>query len=120
MKKSAPWFKQKTYGYGWIPATIHGWIVLGVYLVSVVSLSVWKAPQLEAETTTWIFLHYVLPVSVLTAALIVLSYLKGEKPEWRWGELRGQKALVPNFILINIIILLLIFIFAVVLLKDLN
>ncbi|MGD8809230.1 MAG: hypothetical protein PVG24_06475 [Gammaproteobacteria bacterium] len=72
------WFAAKRYGIGWtMPATWQGWLVLLVYL---------------ALLTGGLFLlsesPYRLPyILVITAALIAVIALKGEKPvRWRWGK----------------------------------
>jgi hypothetical protein len=29
------WFRTRSYGWGWSPVTVEGWLVLGVFLVGV-------------------------------------------------------------------------------------
>jgi len=76
------WFKRKLYGWGWTPAKWQGWAVIGVYiaLVLIVSFSIG-----ETFTTKEMVIERVLPVVLLTAILIRLCYVKGEKPMWQWG-----------------------------------
>lgn len=66
-----PWFKRKTYGWGWTPSTWQGWAVLALYLFGAVKgfVSVFAPGFL-----------------LLTAALIAVCYLTGEKPRWQWGK----------------------------------
>lgn len=83
-KQKTLWFKAKNYGYGWYPATWQGWTVLLVWvalfagIVSSLNLlypTGWLAPILS-----------VLIGSLLTAALIAISWKMGERPQWRWGQ----------------------------------
>ena len=73
------WFPAKRYGWGWgLPATWQGWAVLLVYLALVLG-----GIPLHSTRGTLVYVAYVL---VLTAALIVICWLTGERPRWRWGE----------------------------------
>jgi hypothetical protein len=79
MQKKTLWFKAKSYGWGWTPVTWQGWAVIGVYIGLLVLMmtrrdAVWQLPA----------------VVLLTGALISISYLTGEKPEWRWGRKRKE------------------------------
>lgn len=75
------WFKAKRYGWGWYPATWQGWAVLAIYLVVVIA----SIPALDDSTGEPSVAYYVL-VLLATANLIFISYRKGEKPRWRWGD----------------------------------
>ncbi len=72
------WFPAKRYGWGWgIPCAWQGWVVLIVWL-----LLLWGGTFLVREHPVF-FITYTL---VLSVALIVICYRKGEKPKWRWGK----------------------------------
>ncbi len=76
------WFKRKLYGWGWTPATWQGWSIIFLYLVLVILLALTidkNSPGKEVMFT------FVLPVVLLTIALIRVCYRKGEKPKWQWG-----------------------------------
>lgn len=79
MKTNHPtfWFAAKRYGYGWgLPVRWQGWAVLGTYLALIYGGSLVFSPR-DAG-----FLAYLV---VLTALLIVIVVVKGEKPlRWRW------------------------------------
>lgn len=79
-----PWFVTKKYGWGWAPATWQGWAVLALFVVLTVAYATWVDGAARSEPeSTWLFL----PVAfVLTVVLIVVCYLTGEKPRWRWGK----------------------------------
>ena len=80
MGNSRVWFKAKTYGWGWGPATTwQGWLVYACYVGLVVASSVVFRPDHAP-------LAFVLAIVGLTTALLGVCLLKGEKPAWRWGE----------------------------------
>ena len=82
---SEPWFKNKRYGWGWYPANGKGWAVIGLWLVGFIAM--FSRGDIAMRSTNDALVGSVLPALVLTAILIVVSYVKGEKPEWRWkGE----------------------------------
>ena len=78
------WFKAKTYGWGWTPATWEGWAVIGVYALLLIAIL--KRADLVVRTARETLLEVTLPILVMTAVLIGISYWKGEPPRWRWGQ----------------------------------
>ena len=72
------WFPAKTYGYGWgFPTCWQGWVVLISYTALIMI-----APYIFTPTEV----AYYIFVGVLTAALIIICYKKGEPTSWRWGK----------------------------------
>jgi len=79
-KETRYWFPAKTYGWGWgLPSVWQGWVTLVLYL-SLITLSVYFFPP---EEQLVLFLFSVILLSVL---LIVICWVKGEPPKWRWGK----------------------------------
>jgi len=77
------WFKAKTYGWGWTPATWQAWLVMLLYIAAVAaSAFIFLRPGLGRAG--WI--GYGAAIVVATALLIVVCYKTGEKPRWRWGQ----------------------------------
>lgn len=76
------WFKRRRYGYGWYPATWHGWLTVAVYIVFL-TISAFLLP---VHPDNLLMLYYMLFVFSSTILLIVISYVKGPKPKWRWGK----------------------------------
>lgn len=74
MKKKL-WFKAKDYGWGWYPITWQGWFTLILYTV-----------YLIFGTTPTLPVYYMIEVLSSTTILILICFLTGEKPEWRWGK----------------------------------
>ena len=79
------WFAKKTYGWGWTPVTWQGWATVVIYVLLVTLFSFMineEASNLENE----LIFKSLIPIAVLTALLIYISYKKGEKPGWQWGK----------------------------------
>ena len=80
MSNSRPWFKAKTYGWGWgLANTWQGWLTYAGY-VALVAASAALFPPGRGP------LAFALAVGGLTAALVGICFLKGEPPRWRWGR----------------------------------
>ena len=80
MKATSYWFPAKTHGWGWgFPSTWQGWVVLVVYVV----LMIGGIPVIQPEVHPEL---YVLYSTVVSCALLVVCWLKGEPPRWRWGN----------------------------------
>ena len=77
------WFKNKTYGWGWTPASWEGWVVLFTYLASVV----WIFRDIDSRSHSGsdTLIGFFVPMIAMTAVLIFIAYRTGEKPEWRWA-----------------------------------
>ncbi|MBX4211103.1 hypothetical protein KW783_04005 [Candidatus Parcubacteria bacterium] len=71
------WFKSKRFGWGWYPSSWEGWISVLVYVVAL-----FKGIILINHDSVFFIVY----VAVVTALLIWLCYVKGEKPRWRWGR----------------------------------
>lgn len=78
------WFVRKTYGYGWVPGTWEGWLVLGVYTGGLISIimNIDHAPLANGGE----LVDFLLPALLFTVALLLITVIKGEKPRWQWGE----------------------------------
>jgi uncharacterized membrane protein YhaH (DUF805 family) len=78
------WFKAKTYGYGWYPATWQGWLMILLWVV-LLGLNAWRLMSTDmppVENTV----EFVAETLAMTAVLIYISYKTGEPPRWRWGK----------------------------------
>lgn len=77
LPKDQVWFPMKTYGWGWgFPCRWQGWVVLAGFVGAMIAGSplVGKAP-----------FAYVGYGFSLLGVLIVICWIKGERPRWRWG-----------------------------------
>lgn len=81
------WFKAKRYGWGWTPIAWEGWLAITVYVVLFVHI-MRNIIALDNEgrfVGIWITISFG-RIFLITAALLLVCYLKGEKPSWHWGE----------------------------------
>lgn len=77
------WFKNKTYGWGWTPATWQGWVVVLVFLglMGLLAMNIDEKDSLEN-----LVFSYFLPLALMLGVLFLIAYKKGEKPRWQWGD----------------------------------
>lgn len=74
------WFPAKRYGWGWgFPVCWQGWLVMLGYIACIVG----SIPLLKQPSGGLIF---AVIVPVATIALVVICWIKGEPPRWRWGD----------------------------------
>lgn len=77
--KKGYWFPAKRYGWGWgFPVTWQGWATSTLWLAIVVSARIRFIPG----SIGW----FLAVVVAATALLLLVCYLKGEPPSWRWGD----------------------------------
>jgi len=74
------WFPAKKFGWGWgLPSVWQGWVTIIFYLGSIPLIIYFFPPEEN-------FVLFIFSTSVLTALLIVVCWVKGEPPKWRWGK----------------------------------
>ncbi len=78
------WFKAKRYGWGWYPSSLEGWLVLGLYVILEVSSFIRIDSKSHSVSDTLI--NFIPLTLLLSIILILICYLKGEKPKWNWGD----------------------------------
>jgi hypothetical protein len=79
LERKKLWFKRRRFGWGWVPITTAGWLVVLAYLMAVVFfLAAFE------RTGSQIILYVGLIIS--TALLTLVCWSKGESPKWQWGN----------------------------------
>lgn len=74
------WFPAKRFGWGWgLPVRWQGWACLAVYVVGIALVLHFFGPGREPGLR-------MAGLGLLTLALFVMFWLKGERPGWRWGK----------------------------------
>jgi hypothetical protein len=74
------WFPAKRYGCGWgFPLVWQGWVVLALFVILIAGGAIFLLPS----GGPLFFVGYVIALIVL---LVIVCWLKGEPPRWRWGE----------------------------------
>ncbi len=77
------WFKQKIWGWGWVPVTWQGLLATFVYIALVLLLVLNREESIPGNPDSGSnFLVLGLPIILLTAAFIFTAYKTGEKPKW--------------------------------------
>lgn len=84
------WFTTKRYGWGWVPATWEGWLIMAFFLLMLIPavdsiIEVDKASH-SASDTLYAAFFYITFMIVDIAVLLLVCYKTGEKPRWRWGK----------------------------------
>lgn len=79
-EKREIWFPAKKYGWGWgFPTCWQGWAVLIAYFALLIAgMRFFRDGENAAP--------FVVYFTVISAALIAVSWWKGEPPRWRWGK----------------------------------
>lgn len=73
------WFPAKRYGWGWgLPTAWQGWLVLVVFFLLVIV-------GVFAVLPGYGHVAFSAYVALLVGLLIVVCWLTGEPPHWRWG-----------------------------------
>lgn len=83
-KNNKIWFKRKRYGWGWRPSSWQGWLIMFVYFL-IIFIDV-NLTNKTINSSTDALINFAPKFIVLTVALIIVCYLKGEKPKWSWGD----------------------------------
>ena len=79
------WFKARTFGWGWTPVAIGGWIVLFVFLTLVlISIGVFVYEVRAGANVRAANLLFMGWLGVLVGLLVLVCWLTGERPRWRW------------------------------------
>jgi len=80
------WFKARSFGWGWTPVSVEGWVVVVVFLVLVLAGTAIFMYQIRGGVDQGLAtVLYLAWVALLVGALIAIGYATGEPPRWRWG-----------------------------------
>jgi len=81
------WFRNKRYGYGWTPATWEGWMTILLYVMLLVPLvrNIILLADTHPQFDDVVLLAFG-KIFLLTGMLLLICYLKGEKPKWQWNK----------------------------------
>jgi len=74
------WFPAKKYGWGWgLPSAWQGWLVFAIYICSIFLNILFL---LNSNNKILFYLG----IGFLTIILLLVCWIKGEPPKWRWGK----------------------------------
>ena len=81
------WFKARTFGWGWTPVSVEGWLVVGAFVAAVLISTMYFLYRIrtgaDIRSTTILFLLW---ITFLVGAVMIVAWLTGERPRWRWGD----------------------------------
>lgn len=83
--KQRYWFKRKSYGYGWAPATWEGWVSFIVFVALVGGNWLLRYEPRVAVLTERDTVQFVAESILLVIIFILLCLRTGESPRWQWG-----------------------------------
>lgn len=79
------WFRRHRYGFGWTPVTWQGFTVLAAALVVIGAAAV-VLGTVAPEDAWWPVAVFIALTTVVAAALVRVSMVRGPAPRWRWGR----------------------------------
>jgi hypothetical protein len=72
------WFRAQRYGWG-LPLTWQGWVIVIAYTLMIIAgIFIFPLKEKKALLIGW-FVGF-------TIVLLVICWIKGEPPRWRWGK----------------------------------
>lgn len=83
MAERRRWFKNRKFGWGWVPITWQGWLAVGAYVFIIFTGSRILFDDMAPSNSElilffgWTFFW--------TIPLFYVSYKTGDVPRWRWG-----------------------------------
>ena len=80
-KNEKLWFRAKTDGWGWTPATWEGWAIVVGYVVSLAAWMLYYFLSRPVMADANLVIEPVMTVLVATTGLVAICMLKGERPD---------------------------------------
>jgi len=78
------WYIRKTYGFGWTPACMKGWVVTLLLVLGLIcGVAYFVATEGDKESVPPAYFAWVIGFAVVMTGF---SWLFGEKPRWKWGS----------------------------------
>lgn len=80
MLKKKLWFRAKTYGWGWTPASWQGWLLIILYVL----ITIWNFYRIDghSHSVSDTLINFIPETLAMAVLLIIIAYWKGEKPRW--------------------------------------
>jgi hypothetical protein len=77
--------KRRRYGWGWIPVTWQGWVVI-LAQISIVFIAAFQLPPKPAMPTAAQLFNFLVTLVLAIGTLILVSWFTSPSPRWRWGK----------------------------------
>lgn len=81
--------KRRRYGYGWMPVTWQGWLLLILQGVLVIVAATFL-PAKPAQPTTSELIRFFIILACAVLTLILVSVQNSPRAKWRWGKKPGD------------------------------
>lgn len=78
------WFRNKEYGWGWVPITWQGWLIIILYILFIIKQ--FLLIDIRSHSVSDTLIGFLPRVIFATIILIGICFLAGEKPSWSWGN----------------------------------
>ena len=87
------WFKAKLYGWGFVPATWQGWIVIVVFVIVLLLNGLYFSSRVtpDGDVSNPDLAIFFGGVAIAVAVLVRICYKTGERPRWQWGPSERHK-----------------------------
>lgn len=79
------WFKRRRYGWGYVPVTREGWLVV-LGFVALVLGGATAMMFIDPEGSFWGVAGYLVGIAAGAGVLLWLTQKKGPRGHWRWGK----------------------------------
>lgn len=88
MDEKKYWFKRKRYGWGWVPITWQGWLVIAIHVGVLLGLAFWIFDGVEEGSREETERGFIYIGAVILATTIMLRLVSSKSPpgKWRWGK----------------------------------
>jgi len=84
-KQNNYWFKTRPYGYGWVPVTWQGLVIIIAFILFVITW-VLLLEFLNIEDISIFMAVYLSGLVVSVALLLFIVRRHGPRSRWRWGK----------------------------------
>lgn len=81
--------KRRRYGYGWVPTTWQGWLII-ILQIAIVFAAASALPVKPAQPTAEELTRFLVIAGLAVVNLMLISTHVGPKPKWRWGKKPGD------------------------------
>lgn len=83
------WFKRRRYGYGWVPVTWQGWLMLLALIASTIIAALTVLGTDQDPPTSRLALFIVL-VFIFISLFVFVTSKVSPAAKWRWGKKPGD------------------------------
>jgi hypothetical protein len=80
------WFKARSYGWGWTPISVEGWIVvLGSALLILAGAAAFVYRVSHGADPRLAIVLFMAWNVLVGGCVVAICRMTGQKPRWRWG-----------------------------------